>query len=59
MAMTLSDILLRRTDLASGGLPDDSALEQCLQLAGPMLGLSPDEMERQRTDLLRRIPGWT
>lgn len=59
MAMTLSDILLRRTDLASGGLPDNRALEQCLKLAGPMLNLTSDEMERQRTDLLRRIPGWT
>jgi glycerol-3-phosphate dehydrogenase len=47
MAMTLPDIVFRRTDLASGGLPDAEALGRCADLAADLLGLTDQQRLEQ------------
>jgi glycerol-3-phosphate dehydrogenase len=59
MAMTLPDIVFRRTDLASGGLPDEEALGRCAELASDLLGLTPRQRQEQLDEIHRRTPGWT
>jgi len=59
MAMTFSDIVFRRTDLASGGSPGPAALDRCMEITAQGLGLEPQDAKRQYDDVLRRIPGWT
>jgi glycerol-3-phosphate dehydrogenase len=59
MAMTLPDIVFRRTDLASGGMPDEAALGRCAELATDLLGLSPGQRQEQLAEIRRRTPGWT
>jgi glycerol-3-phosphate dehydrogenase len=58
MAMTLGDVVFRRTDLASGGMPDAAALDRCVELVAQELGLSAIDAERQREEVISRIPGW-
>jgi len=59
MAMTLADVVFRRTDLASGGSPGPSALDRCADLVSSRLSLSPAEAARQRREVEARIPGWS
>jgi glycerol-3-phosphate dehydrogenase len=59
MAMTLPDIVFRRTDLASGGLPDAEALGRCADLAADLLGLTDQQRQEQLDEIHRRTPGWT
>ena len=59
MAMNLSDVVFRRTDLASGGSPGDAALEQCADIVAERLGLSDGEKSRQLAEVRSRIPGWS
>ena len=58
MAMTLSDIVFRRTDLATGGLPDEVALARCADLGAGLLGLTPEQRENQLNEIRQRAPGW-
>ena len=58
MATTLSDIVFRRTDLATGGSPGEASLRHCAKLASQLLGLSETETERQLATVKERIPGW-
>lgn len=58
MARTLGDIVFRRTDLASGGSPGETALRRCAELAGKYLGLTATETEQQLAAVEDRIPGW-
>ena len=51
MALHLTDIVLRRTDLGSAGLPDDAALEECARLAARELGWD----ERRKAEELERV----
>ena len=59
MAMTLGDVVFRRTDLASGGAPVREALDRCTELVAQELALSPTDAEQQRAEVMSRIPGWT
>jgi glycerol-3-phosphate dehydrogenase len=59
MAMTLPDIVFRRTDLASGGLPDAEALGRCADLAADLLGLTDQQRLEQLDEIHRRTPGWS
>jgi glycerol-3-phosphate dehydrogenase len=59
MAMTLGDVVFRRTDLASGGSPGDECLEKCAEVTQNLLGLSNAEIEQQLAELKSRIPGWS
>jgi glycerol-3-phosphate dehydrogenase len=59
MAMTLPDIVFRRTDLASGGLPDAEALGRCADLAADLLGLTDHQRREQLDEIHRRTPGWS
>jgi glycerol-3-phosphate dehydrogenase len=59
MAMTLPDVVFRRTDLASGGLPDQAALGRCVELAADLLGLTDQQRREQLDEIHRRTPGWS
>jgi glycerol-3-phosphate dehydrogenase len=58
MAMKLSDIVFRRTDLATGGLPDEAALARCADLASELLGLTEEQRHNQLDEIRQRTPGW-
>jgi glycerol-3-phosphate dehydrogenase len=58
MAQTLEDVALRRTDLATGGLPDEATLAEFVDLAGRLLGLDENSKAAQLASLRRRVPGW-
>jgi glycerol-3-phosphate dehydrogenase len=47
MAQTLADIVLRRTDIATGQHPGRAALEQCADIAATELGWSADRRSRE------------
>ena len=48
MALTLADVVLRRTDLATGGHPGREALAAAAAVLGAELGWNPDRVERER-----------
>jgi glycerol-3-phosphate dehydrogenase len=56
MALTLADIVFRRTDLATGGNPGDPVLRACAELAGRELGWSGEQLEAQLRDVHKRFP---
>ena len=58
MATNLSDIMLRRTDFASGGMPDDATVRECVTICSRLLGLKESEKTDQLTEVKSRIPGW-
>jgi len=58
MAQRLSDVVFRRTDLASGGAPAPDALQRSGALVKSLLKLSDDEIQRQIEEVQARIPGW-
>jgi glycerol-3-phosphate dehydrogenase len=47
MARTLSDVVLRRTDLGTAGWPGRDALEECLSLAAQEAGWGADRARRE------------
>ena len=53
MAVTLADVLLRRTEAGSRGYPGDDAVARTSELLGAELGWSEDRKARERQDLLR------
>lgn len=58
MAVTLADIVFRRTDLATGGNPGDQALRECADLAARELGWSNDQKETQLLEINKRFPSF-
>ncbi|HFD80523.1 MAG TPA: glycerol-3-phosphate dehydrogenase/oxidase [Gammaproteobacteria bacterium] len=56
MAVTLSDIVFRRTDLATGGNPGDHVLRECADLAARELGWTEEQKEAQLQEVYRRFP---
>ncbi len=58
MAQTLSDIIFRRTDLATGEYPGPVALEQCAEILRSELSLSHEEISRQIDAVTARFPRW-
>ena len=51
MALRLADVVMRRTDLASCGLPPESALRTVAEIMGRELGWEEEEMETQLASL--------
>ena len=47
MAQTLADVVLRRTELGSAGLPDDDSLRTCAQIMARELNWSPACVEEE------------
>ena len=58
MAMTLSDVVLRRTDLATGGYPGRAALEQVARWMARELEWSASETQDQLATVASRFPAW-
>ncbi|MFQ5766453.1 MAG: glycerol-3-phosphate dehydrogenase/oxidase [Acidobacteriota bacterium] len=56
MAMSLSDIVFRRTDLATGRHPGDATLALCARLAARELGWSDSLMNSQLEHVRSRVP---
>jgi glycerol-3-phosphate dehydrogenase len=54
MACTLEDVLLRRTELATGGDPGEAAISAAADLAGAELGWSSE----RRRDEIARVRRW-
>jgi len=59
MAVTLSDVVFRRTDIATGEHPGPAALRECAQVMGEEEHWSPEEIERQIELVERQIPSPT
>lgn len=58
MAVTLADIVFRRTDLATGGNPGDHALRACADLAARELGWTNEQRETQLQEVYKRFPSF-
>jgi len=58
MALTLEDVVLRRTDLATGEYPGRPALTECAAILAAELGWSSEETDRQIADVVARFPSW-
>ncbi len=58
MALTLGDVVFRRTDLATGGYPGAAALRQVGQRMADELEWPPGELERQIAAVTERFPRW-
>jgi len=56
MAMHLSDVVFRRTDLASGALPEKDVLQECGVLMGAELGWSDDRINREIAEVEHALP---
>jgi glycerol-3-phosphate dehydrogenase len=56
MAVTLADIVFRRTDLATGGNPGDQILLECANLAANELGWTNEQKETQLKEVYKRFP---
>ncbi len=58
MAHTLSDIVFRRTDLATGGNPGEEAIRTCAELMAVLLGWDERETQYQMDVVMKRFPSW-
>jgi glycerol-3-phosphate dehydrogenase len=47
MAQTLADVIFRRTELGSAGIPNRVCLEKCAQIAGNEMGWDEDRRKRE------------
>jgi glycerol-3-phosphate dehydrogenase len=47
MALRLSDVIMRRTELGTAGMPTESILEWCADLMGAELGWDDDKKRRE------------
>lgn len=56
MAVTLADVVFRRTDLATGGSPGGPVLHACADIVANELGWSTQETERQLQEVAARFP---
>ncbi|MBT8439226.1 MAG: hypothetical protein KJO91_05825, partial [Gammaproteobacteria bacterium] len=58
MAWTLSDVVFRRTDLATGGFPGDSAIRASAEVMAGVLGWDEQEIQSQIKTVTQRFPAW-
>lgn len=58
MAINLSDIVFRRTDLATAGNPGTEALSDCTNHMATVLGWGDAESQKQLEFVLQRFPYW-
>ncbi|MHC4952289.1 MAG: glycerol-3-phosphate dehydrogenase/oxidase [Planctomycetota bacterium] len=56
MALTLPDIVFRRTELGSAGAPTAAALRECANIAAKELGWDDERTEREYQNVLGRYP---
>ncbi len=56
MAMTLGDVVFRRTDIATGGHPGEDALAECARLIAAEHGWNEDRILREMNALGSRFP---
>jgi glycerol-3-phosphate dehydrogenase len=56
MALKLSDIVQRRTELGAAGLPSMDVLQKCAQLAGDELGWSRSDRQREIDCVMQEYP---
>ncbi len=56
MALHLSDVVFRRTDLASGALPEKNVLRECGLLMGAELGWSGEKVDREISEVEHALP---
>jgi glycerol-3-phosphate dehydrogenase len=56
MALHLSDVVFRRTDLASGALPEKDVLKECGILMGAELGWSEERTNREISEVEQALP---
>ncbi len=59
MAYTLSDIVFRRTDLATGGNPGEGAIRTCAEQMATLLDWDERETQCQVDAVMKRFPSWT
>jgi glycerol-3-phosphate dehydrogenase len=58
MALTLADVVFRRTDLATGGSPGEAALADVADLMAGELSWSDDRRRRELAAVVERFPAW-
>jgi glycerol-3-phosphate dehydrogenase len=56
MALKLSDVVFRRTDLATGGDPGEQVLRTCADITAKELGWNSDHMEKELHEVRARFP---
>ena len=56
MAVRLSDVVFRRTDLAAGGNPGQQALEVCAHMVARELGWTTDQMQQELREVRAHFP---
>ena len=54
MALTLADVISRRTELGSAGNPGDECLRACAEIMGAELGWSKERTSREIKEVLSR-----
>ncbi len=58
LAYNLTDVVFRRTDLASGSNPGESVLKECAEIMSDLLNWDEQEINKQVNKVLQRFPGW-
>jgi glycerol-3-phosphate dehydrogenase len=56
MALTLADIIQRRTELGSAGLPSITALQKCAEIMGNELGWSLERQMQEIDSVIQKYP---
>lgn len=57
-AYNLSDVVFRRTDLATGSNPGEQVLMECADIMSGLLGWDEQEKKSQVESVLQRFPAW-
>ena len=55
-AVTLSDVVFRRTDFATGHLPDPEAIRQCAQTMADELGWDQVRIQEEMNNVIQQFP---
>ncbi len=58
LARNLTDVVLRRTDLATGGNPGEAALRECAELMADLLDWDDKDIQMQIDNVIHRFPSW-
>ncbi len=58
LAYNLTDVVFRRTDLASGSNPGKSVLRECAEIMSDLLNWDEQEINKQVDKVLQRFPAW-
>ena len=56
MALTLADVIQRRTELGSAGLPSVNALQKCAEIMGAKLGWSLEKQMQEIDTVIQKYP---